>query len=256
MRLTPRGRDAANAVLEGATTSVVVAGNDITGLRITTSKGALISGRVIWEGSSPKTSQLPTNPLRVFVTVADPTGLSLGLGSDPNATGELDDSGRFRLGGASGRVFITGPSATGWTLKSVTVDGRDVTDTPLDLTGRETIDDVRITMTDKLTNVSGQVADARGSTLLQYVVVVLPAEELETSTATMRYVRTVRPDTNGRFELRALRPGRYLATALESLEQGRQGSPDFRRQLRRGAREFTLKEGETLTLDLRLTPGL
>jgi len=137
----------------------------------------------------------------------------------------------------------------------VTLDGRDVTDTPLDLTGRETIDDVRITMTDKLTNVLGQVTDERGSPLMQYVVVVQPADEVDPSIVT-RYVRTSRPDTNGRFEFRALRPGRYVATAIESLEQGRQGSPDFRRQLRRGAREFTLREGETLTLDLRLTPGL
>jgi protocatechuate 3,4-dioxygenase beta subunit len=250
--ITSRG---ATAIAEAASIPIVVTGNDITGLRITTSKGAVISGRVIWEGTSPKTPQFPTNPLRVGVTVADPSGLSLGLGSDPNATGELDDSGRFRLGGVSGRVFLSGPNANGWTLKSVTVEGRDVTDAPLDPTGREAIDDVRITMTDKLTNVSGHVTDDRGSPLMQYVVVVQPADEVDPSIAT-KYVRTSRPDTNGRFEFRALRPGRYVATAIESLEQGRQGSPDFRRQLRRGAREFTLREGETLTLDLRLTPGL
>ena len=81
-----------------------------------------------------------------------------------------------------------------------------------------------------------------------------PADELDPNVV-MRYIRTVRPDTNGRFELRALRPGRYVATAIDSLEQGRQASPEFRRQLRRGAREFTIKEGETLSLDLKLTPG-
>jgi hypothetical protein len=44
--------------------------------------------------------------------------------------------------------------------------------------------------------------------------------------------------------------------AVEALEQGRQFAPEFQEQLRRGAREFSLKEGESATLDLTLTPGL
>ena len=71
-----------------------------------------------------------------------------------------------------------------------------------------------------------------------------------------RLIRTARPDTRGRFEVRNLRPGRYVATAIEALEQGRQYSPEFQKELRRGAREFTLKEGETIAVDLRLTTGL
>ena len=45
--------------------------------------------------------------------------------------------------------------------------------------------------------------------------------------------------------VRGLRPGRYLATAIESLEQNRHYSPEFQKELRRGAREFTVREGET-----------
>ena len=239
---------------EAASVPITVVGNDIAGLRITTSKGSLITGRVVWEGTAPKTSPLP-GPLRVGAMPADPINISLGSGNDPKANGELDDSGNFQLGGVASRVFLTlMTTLPGWTVKSVTFDGQDITDVPLDPAGRQTIDGIRITMTDKLTNVSGQVTDAKGSTVPQYVVVVQPADELDPNVV-MRYIRTVRPDTNGRFELRALRPGRYVATAIDSLEQGRQASPEFRRQLRRGAREFTIKEGETLSLDLKLTPG-
>jgi hypothetical protein len=53
-----------------------------------------------------------------------------------------------------------------------------------------------------------------------------------------------------------MRPGRYLATAIDSLEQGRQFAPEFQEQLRRGGREFSVREGESVTLDLELTPGL
>jgi hypothetical protein len=53
-----------------------------------------------------------------------------------------------------------------------------------------------------------------------------------------------------------MRPGRYVATALEALEQGRQFSPEFQKELRRGAREFTVTEGQAVSVDLRLTPDL
>jgi hypothetical protein len=110
-------------------------------------------------------------------------------------------------------------------------------------------------MTDKLTQISGQVADARGQVLRDYVVVVLPQESKEPVVAA-RWIRTIRPDSNGRFQMRGLRPGRYVATALETIEQGRQFAPEFQQELRRGAREFSLREGETVTLDLKLTTGL
>lgn len=239
---------------EAASVPITVAGNDIAGLRITTSKGSLITGRVVWDGTAPKTSPLP-GPLRVGAMPADPINFSLGSGNDPKANGELDDNGNFQLGGVAGRVFLTlMTTLPSWAVKSVTLDGQDITDIPLDIGGRQSIDGIRITMTDKLTNVSGHVTDAKGSTVPQYVVVVQPADELDPNVV-MRFVRTVRPDTNGRFELRGLRPGRYVATALDSLEQGRQASPEFRRQLRRGAREFSVKEGETLSLSLTLTTG-
>ena len=53
-----------------------------------------------------------------------------------------------------------------------------------------------------------------------------------------------------------MRPGHYLAAAVEWIEQGRQFEPEFQQRLRRGAREFTVGEGQTLTLDLTLTPDL
>jgi hypothetical protein len=42
----------------------------------------------------------------------------------------------------------------------------------------------------------------------------------------------------------------------KTLIRGRQFSPEFQEQLRRGAREFSVREGESVTVDLTLTPGL
>jgi protocatechuate 3,4-dioxygenase beta subunit len=244
------------AVAEFASVPVTVSGTDLTGLSITMSKGFQISGRVIWEGtasnSMPDSAASPAAPLRVGA--AADTGAGWNAENDPEATGQVDANGTFRLGGVFGRVFLSLSPPSGWAVRSIVLDGQDITDKAIDVAGQN-VDDVRITMTDKLANVSGRVSDARGSAVMQYVVVVQPTVDVE-PTVVSRYVRTVRPDTNGRFEFRNLRPGRYTATAIESMEPNRQYSPEFRRELRRGAREFTVKEGESLSLDLRLVEGL
>jgi hypothetical protein len=171
------------------------------------------------------------------------------------ANGVLDDNGNFQLSASSGRIFLTVATPPAWVIKSVTMDGDDITDQPLELTGKSSLSGIVIRLTDKLTQISGRVSDGRGQLLRDYVVVIQPVEEKEPLIAS-RLTRTARPDTNGRFETRGLRPGRYIATAIETIEQGRQFSPEFREQLRRGAREFSVREGETVALDLTLTPGL
>jgi hypothetical protein len=174
---------------------------------------------------------------------------------DPLANGTLEDDGSFQLSGTAGRVFFNVNAPPSWTLKSVTLEGDDIIDTPLDLTGRQSISGLVIRLTDRLTQIAGQVTDAGGKGLRDYIVVVQPQEQKEPIVAA-RWIRTIRPDSNGRFQMRGLRPGRYVATALETIEQGRQLSPEFQQELRRGAREFSVREGETVTLDLKLTVGL
>jgi protocatechuate 3,4-dioxygenase beta subunit len=241
---------------EFASVPIVVSGADITGLRIVTSKGATVSGRVAFEGTSPRNTTSMPAPPRVMVTPADSSTPILGLFmGDQSSNGTLDDSGNFRVAAGWGRVFITMIAPPAWAIKSVTLDGTDITDEPLELTGKQSVGNVVITLTDKLTRISGRVNDGRGRLLDDYVVVIQPAEPKEPPIAS-RWIRAVRPDKSGRFETRGMRPGRYVATAIETLEQGRQFAPEFQQQLRRGAREFSVGEGESVTLDLQLTSGL
>jgi protocatechuate 3,4-dioxygenase beta subunit len=55
--------------------------------------------------------------------------------------------------------------------------------------------------------VAGHVTDDSGKPVTQYVVVLQPAEQKDPR-ITARFIRTARPDTEGRFELRTVRPGR------------------------------------------------
>ena len=222
---------------------------DMSGVRLTTSKGSVVSGRVIWEGSAPRVVRAPAQ-LRVTAQTAD----SMTPGSI--MLGTVDENDSFQFGNLYGRVYLglPVPANVKWTLKSVTVDGQDMTDTPLDLSARPGVEGIRITMTDKLTQVAGHVTDGSGTPATQDVVVLQPANQKEPRVAA-RWVRTARPDTDGGLENPQPRPGRYVATAIEALKTAA-NSRRKSKQLRRGAREVTIREGESLTLDLRLTTGL
>ena len=107
-------------------------------------------------------------------------------------------------------------------------------------------------MTDKQTTLSGTVRDGRGQPVVDYTVAIFP-DQLREGAMPGRYTRVVRPDQQGRFETRGLPPGNYLAAAVESLEQGSQWDPAFRKQIEPIARRFRLTEGQTATVDLQLT---
>jgi len=237
--------------VEFGSTPITVAGAEITGLRIVTGKGATITGRVIFEGTAPR--QNASQPLRVFPNPADPSRSTMvaTVFNDPRTNGTVDENGNFQLAGLSGRVFLI-VSAAGFVVKSITLDGEDITDEPLDLTGKQSIAGLAIRVTDKLTQISGQVSDSRGQRPRECTVVFQSAEAREPVVAA-RLLRTVRCDSMGSFQMRGMRPGRYVVTAIMSIEQGRQFEPEFQEQLRRASESLTIREGEMLTLDLKLS---
>ena len=48
-------------------------------------------------------------------------------------------------------------------------------------------------------------------------------------------------------------PGSYYAAAIDTHEQGREWDPEFQRSVRQTGRSFTLREGENVSVPLRLT---
>ena len=84
---------------------------------------------------------------------------------------------------------------------------------------------------------------------------VQPAAEVP-GNAVQLFLRTARPDQDGRFGLRGIPPAEYIATAVESLEQGGEWNPEYRMRLRDAGRRFSIKEGETIQLNLELASGL
>jgi hypothetical protein len=238
-----------DAIEEVAATLTNV-GDDISDVRIAVGPGASVSGRVVFEGGPPPAAAPP-----VRVVLASAASSPSPAVMPARATTILDADGRFGFSGVTGRVIVETTLPEGWMMQSVVVEGDEVIDTPIDLGGRATLSNMVITVTNRLTTVRGQVSDARGLPVRDYVVVMVPAETFDTGIMARR-VRAVRPGLDATFTARGMRPGRYLVTAVEALEEGLQFSPEFQQHVRRLGQELSLREGETATLSLRLTPDL
>ena len=70
--------------------------------------------------------------------------------------GVVDESGRFQMKGLSGRVLFR-VGAPGWNLKSVTLNGVDITDMPFDARPSSNVSGLEITLTNRQTSLSGMV---------------------------------------------------------------------------------------------------
>jgi hypothetical protein len=243
-------QDLGQSRLEFASMPLSVSG-DIDNLTVVTTPGVSVSGRLVYQGQSPPKAN-------VQIVAMPPAGgsspLMMQMAARALGRGRVAPDGTFELRGVAGPLLIR-PQGTpsGWALKSVTIEGADVTDSAFDFKPGHDITGVVVTLTDRLTGISGSVRDARGQPVADYVLVAF-AEDSRLWSAPSRHVQTTRPNQNGQFTLKALPPGRYLATAVAALENGMQNDPAVLERLRMGAQTFTLAEGQTLNLNIEIRP--
>jgi hypothetical protein len=146
----------------------------------------------------------------------------------------------------------TGQS-TGWSLKAVLYDGQDVTDTGIEFAPGRLYEGVQLILTRKTTDLSGLVTDDRNRPIVDATVIVFPAGR-ERWTFQSRFIRMTRPDTNGRYAFGNLPPADdYLIIVVQNLEQGQFSDPEFLERARDEAKPLTLGEGETKSVDVRLS---
>lgn len=235
---------------EFASMEVVVEGSDVAGVTLMLSKGATARGRIRFDTGNPPQGLRPS---QVFVmpTLVDHqmAGMSeiVGVSGGPPVT---RDDWTFELQGLRGRGFIRAGTLSDWQMKGVRREGVDVTDTPLDFA--TDVDGLEIELTQRLTTVSGGVSDDRGGVALDATVIAFGDDPGKWGPHS-RFIESARPDQQGRFTIRGLPPGRYLAIAVGYLEPGEERDPDLLEAWRQGATPFTLLEGETHALDLRLS---
>jgi hypothetical protein len=138
-------------------------------------------------------------------------------------------------------------------LKAVYLNGRDITDTPVAFEGRENMSGLHIVLTDRVTHLTATVDDQRGQPAEAAYVIVFPEDEARWSTtAGSRFQRTGIARDVTPLKIDALPPATYVAVALPSAQNVDPWDPDFLERMRKAGVRFTLGEGESKTVALKL----
>ena len=239
-----------------ASTSLAIGGADIEGLALTVAPGFTMTGRVAYESDTQKP---PANAaVRVFVVpasvAAQRSGTSIttiafvpASNTRPDGTFEVASlpPGRFRM-----IISGTGIGAGGWTARSAMMGGRDLLDAEFEIGGSGK-GVVTVTLTDKVTELSGTLQSASGAPASDVFVIAYASDRSLWGTGARR-VQAVRPSVDGRYAITGLPPGDYLLAAVLDIDQNDWNDPAFLDQLVPASIKLTLAEGEKKTQSLRI----
>jgi len=243
------GQPADNPTTLWAIADVTLAGAPIS-LTLQLQPAMTLSGRVVFDASS---TPLPPNLSMARVSLAPPAD-SAAIGS---AAAKVAGDGTFTLPGVTpGRFRVTaampatvGAGASPWTLKSVVMDGRDVTDLLVDI-GAGEMRSIVVTFTDQVAELTGTITNASGKPLTDYFVIVMPADRQYWTRPSRRLVNA-RPDVGGRFTFRGLPPGDYRIAATTDLVPEDLADGNALQQLMLQSVPVTIGPGERKVFDIR-----
>jgi uncharacterized protein (DUF2141 family) len=237
-----------------ASAMVDIAGADIFGLQLLMRPTMTVNGQLMFEGRATAPSPAGRRiPFRQLGSPAAPGGPTATVTS-PTGTFTLTSlvPGSYQIGGPLG--FGPTSDTMTWALKSVLVDGADVTDRILEVAGDTPPKNVVVTYTDQFQELSGRLLSQSGAPASDYTILVFPEDKAYWIHGSRRIV-TTRPGTDGKFTLSGagpttLPPGRYLLAAVTDLGRDEQFDPAFLGQVVPAAIPITLGLGEKKTQDL------
>jgi hypothetical protein len=221
-----------------------VAGGDIDNVTVVLEDGASLTGSVSFPRGSTDLPDLTQ------VRISTPsTDQSIGGA----AQGRVDKDANFTITGvqAGAHLIRANGQLRGWRLSSITINGRDVTDVPLQLRAGEKVSNVLVTFTDKTTEINGALTTTQGAPVTEYTVLAF-STDMSFWQAQSRHIATARPDQTGKFRIRGLPPGNYYLATVDPSEQGEWFEPAYLDEHRLGATRVSLGDGETKTQDFRI----
>jgi protocatechuate 3,4-dioxygenase beta subunit len=239
-----------------ASAMVDIAGADIFGVQLLMRPTMTVSGQLAFEGRV--TAPSPAGRRIPFRQLGNQAALGGPVISTTSATGTFTLTslvpGSYQIGGPLG----FGPTADTmtWALKSVLVDGADITDRILEVSGDTPPKSIVVTYTDQFQELSGRLQSQSGAPATDYTILVFPEDKAYWIHGSRRIV-TARPGTDGKFTLSGqgpttLPPGRYLLAAVTDLGRDEQFDPAFLGQVVPAAIPITLGPGEKKVQDIAI----
>ena len=240
--------------IQWATAEIVVDGQDLASVALSSQATIAIAGRLVFEGTRPapdvggiRLPGLSTGQTIGTFQVALP---QIQLQPDNRFRIEGILPGAYRLGAMSSRPLQGIHTPIGpWWLKSIVIDGRDILDAPLDL--RQSADDAVATFSEQASEISGVVKDAQGTPVAQGFVVVFSTVR-GAWFFNSRRVAGVRPDAQGRYTIRNLPPGAYRIVATNDVDSFEWFDPATLERLLPAASPLTITGVERQSVDLTL----
>jgi hypothetical protein len=225
---------------------ITVNGDDLPDVVVILSAGATISGTVSFlPGGSPAPD---FTQFRITAPSTDQSDFG------PQSNARVDKDGHFTISGVSAGAHLIRPSngSRTWLLQSVTIGGRDVTDTPFQVRSGEAIANAALVFTDKQSEINGTLTTDHGTPSPEYTVLAFPTD------ATLwrplsRQIMTARPDQTGKYRIRGLPPGDYYLATVDPSQQGEWFEPAYLDEHRAGAVRIGLSEGDVKTKDFTVS---
>jgi hypothetical protein len=224
---------------------IQVAGIDIDGLVIVTGSGGTVRGQVASDDGTP----VPGVD-RLVVRARPLTWAARMSTLASSGNGRVNADGTFEVKAVGPVVLSIGTLTGDWTLKTVALNGRDLADDPIDVRHGETLNGVRVVLTNRPTHLLGALLDEKREPA-DGTVVVFP-EETSRWRDDSRTVRAARPDQRGEFSIKGLPAGKYLIAAVDYVQDGQWYDPEFLADLRPRAERLSLADAESKRIDLTI----
>jgi len=225
-----------------------VGGRDISDLVVPLRPALRVEGHNEFRASTtsppPVPARLQSNTILVFETPFGEPGrfVAQPRSGDPS----------FATIAAGGQYIARPYELGGWFVKSVTLDGKDITDRVVDL--QEDATNIVVLYTDRASKVTGVIKDARGAASATGVALAFPVDPQRWpgNGTNPRQLKSARSSRTGAYTLEGLPPGDYYVIAIDDAESADWMDPKRLEGLARQATKLSVGDGDTKTLDLTL----
>ena len=225
---------------------VTVRDSDIRDLVVPMQMGSMAIGRMIFEFADSR----PVIGARVELQPAngDPALIRSSTSPSARVTGA---SAEFTVEGVLPGLYVVRSLGT---IKNVTWNGRDYTNTPLEIAGGADLTGLTVTLTDQSTTVSGTIRDSAGKPSPGAALIAFPVEREQWTNWGVQPVRlrSSAAATSGTFSLRGLPAGDYFVVAVPVDQAPRWRDSTFLDVASRVATRVSLAWNDTKTVDLVL----